>query len=162
MGYPSDEFTWGPLLWRMGGKCTMNRIHTKYHYKIETYSGYSGAAIFSIDEKKDTDNKEDKKNHSDVATNTENKENHPVVKIYGIHVAGDQNEQHNIGIKLNTKKIEWINNCLSVVEQIINVTLSCGFEYGSAEIKNQLEKLEIKSWWSCEQCEFINQRLMVG
>eukprot|EP01084_Bolivina_argentea_P051207 94195_1 len=117
-----------------GGKCTMNRVHTKYHYNIETYPGYSGAAIFSnsIEEQKDS-----------------------VVNIYGIHVYGDKATQDNVGIKLNTKKIEWINNCLKSAEEVVN-------NNAAIDIENKLAKMDLKRWWKCKNCTFINQRWMVG
>eukprot|EP01083_Nonionella_stella_P158867 517557_1 len=131
-GYPKK---WNDnVLYGMSGGVELNNKHDEYHYKIETYPGHSGSPIFQSSE---DDNQR--------------------FMIYGIHIYGDEDNQDNIGIKLDENKLKWIENHVDGIDKIMTK-----YANSHKEMKSQLKSWEYKSFWKCENCGFINERLMIG
>eukprot|EP01083_Nonionella_stella_P179301 636196_1 len=70
---------------------------------------------------------------------------------------GDEDNQDNIGIKLDENKLKWIENHVDGIDKIMTK-----YANSHKEMKSQLKSWEYKSFWKCENCGFINERLMIG
>eukprot|EP01083_Nonionella_stella_P080814 222215_1 len=101
-----------------------------------------------------------------VDTN-DHKPQHPSrCNIYGIHIYGDPEIQHNIGVKIDKNKIQWIDNHMEEVNRIIKRESARvkGDHPKQTEraIKVALKAWEFVSYWECDHCGYTNQRVMIG